>query len=324
MGMTGEAAPRLEGSTLEGTVIRSTGSWYDVRCGDRTVPSKVRGKFRLEETETTNPVAVGDNVTIRLNDDGTGLIVDIHERDNRLVRRAAGRKVGREHVIVANVDKVWTVQAVDFPRPNPGFIDRILVVAGRNEVPAGLLINKADLLENDDEEVNNVIGLYRSLDYPVLVVSAHTGEGLDELNSQMAGQTTVFVGPSGTGKSTLLNAIEPGLDVRTGEVSERTRKGKHTTTSVTLYPLSNGGFVVDTPGVREFGVLDLEPMDLAHYFVEFVPFIHDCRFPNCTHDHEPGCAIIEAVERGDISEQRYRSYLNILDSLRLGERDIGR
>lgn len=322
--MTEVRADRQEGTTLKGTVIRSTGSWYDVRCGDRTIPSKVRGKFRLEEMETTNPVAVGDNVTLRLNEDGTGLITDIRERENRLVRRAAGRRVGREHVIVANVDMVWAVQAVDYPRPNPGFIDRILVVAGRNDLPAGVLINKADLLEDDDEEVRAILELYRSLDYPVLVVSAHTGEGLDELTARMAEQTTVYVGPSGTGKSTLLNAIEPGLDVRTGEVSERTRKGKHTTTSVTLYPLSNGGFVVDTPGVREFGVLDFEPTDLAHYFVEFVPYIHQCRFPNCTHDHEPGCAVIEAVERGEISEQRYRSYLNILDSLRLGERDIGR
>lgn len=321
--MTELSTGKSQEDYLEGTVIRSTGSWYDVQCGDRTIPSKVRGKFRLEETETTNPVAVGDQVTVRLNEDDTGFITEIHERENRLVRRAAGRRVGREHVIVANVDMVWVVQSVDFPRPNPGFVDRILVVAARNELPAGVLINKIDLAVADVAH-EEMAALYQELGYPVLLTSAESGEGLDELVSATAERTTVLVGPSGTGKSTLLNAIDPNLDLRTGEVSERTRKGKHTTTSVTLYPMANGGFIVDTPGVREFGVLDFEPLDLAHYFVEFVPFIHDCRFPNCTHDHEPGCAVIDAVEREDITEQRYYSYLNILHSLRMGARDVGR
>ncbi len=321
--MEERGAENAEEQYLEGTVIRSTGSWYDVRCGDRTVPSKVRGKFRLEDTDTTNPVAVGDEVTVRINDDGSGFITEIHERTNRLVRRAAGRRVGREHVIVSNVDMVWAVQSVNLPRLNPGFIDRILVVAGRNDLPAGVLINKMDLV-TEDTAPDDVVDLYRELGYPVLLMSAETGEGVDQLLAETAQRTTVLVGQSGTGKSTLLNVLDPDLDVRTGEVSERTKKGRHTTTNVTLYPLSNGGFIVDTPGVREFGVLDFEPLDLAHYFVEFVPFIHQCRFPNCTHDHEPGCAIVEAVERGDITEIRYRSYLNILDSLHLGERDVGR
>lgn len=308
---------------LEGIVIRSTGSWYDVRCDDRTIPSKVRGKFRLQGLDTTSPVAVGDEVRVRLVEDGTGLITDIHERRNRLVRRAAGRRIGREHVIVSNVDMVWAVQSVDLPRPNPGFIDRVLLVAGRNDLPAGVLINKMDLV-TEDTLPEAIVDLYRGLGYPVLLTSAETGQGIGQLFDETADRTTVLVGPSGTGKSTLLNAIDPSLDIRTGAVSERTRKGKHTTTSVTLYPLTNRGYVVDTPGVREFGVLDFEPLDLAHFFVEFVPFIHACRFPNCTHDHEPGCAVVEAVNRGDISETRYRSYLNILDSLHMGDQDIGR
>lgn len=308
---------------LDGVVIRSTGSWYDVRTQDRTIPSKVRGRFRLQDSDTTNPVAVGDRVTIRLGDDDTGLITDIHERRNRLVRRAAGRRVGIEHVIVANVDMVWAVQSVDFPRPNPGFIDRILLVAGRNELPAGVLFNKMDLLteENDPSEI---VDLYRDLGYPVLLTSTESGLGVKQLMSETADRTTVLVGPSGTGKSSLLNALDPSLDIRIGEVSERTRKGKHTTTSITLYPLPNGGYIVDTPGVREFGVVDFEPLDLAHYFVEFGPFIHECKFPNCTHDHEPGCAVVEAVDAGSISISRYRSYLNILDSLHLGDQDVGR
>lgn len=313
------------GELLDGTVIRSTGSWYDVSTAGGTVASKIRGKFRLEGREETNPIAVGDRVTIRINEDGTGLITEIHERENRLVRRAAGRRVGREHVIVANVDMVWVVQSVDLPPPNPGFIDRILVVAARNELDAGILFNKSDLIEDVRSPfIEELTELYESLDYPVRIVSAESESGIADLRGEFEEQTTVLVGPSGTGKSTLLNAIEPGLGARTAEISERTRKGRHTTTNVTLYPLSFGGYAVDTPGVREFGVLDFEPGDLAHYFVEFVPHIHDCRFPNCTHDHEPGCAIIDAFERGEISDLRYRNYLSILDSLRLGERDIGR
>lgn len=313
------------GEMIEGTIIRSTGSWYDVSTPEGTVASKVRGKFRLEGREETNPVAVGDRVTIRINEDGTGFITEIHERVNRLVRRAAGRRVGREHVIVANVDMVWVVQSVDLPPPNPGFIDRILVVAARNELSAGILFNKGDLLNADDTTgIDELTELYRGLEYPVRTLSAVDGSGIEDLRAELKDQTTVLVGPSGTGKSTLLNAVEPGLDARTAEISERTGKGRHTTTNVTLYPLSFGGYAVDTPGVREFGVLDFEPGDLGHYFVEFVPHIHDCRFPNCTHDHEPGCAVIAAGERGEISVSRYRSYLGILDSLNLGERDIGR
>lgn len=308
----------------EGTVIRSTGSWYEVRTADKTIPSKVRGKFRLEEADETNPVAVGDYVTIRLNEDGTGLITDIRRRENRLVRRAAGRRVGREHVIVANVDMVWAVQSVHLPAPNPGFIDRVLVVAARNDLPAGILFNKMDLMDDATDEVGYIIDVYRNLEYPILTTSARDGDGLDDLEHELRDRTTVFVGQSGTGKSTLLNAVVPDLDVATAAVSQKTKKGRHTTTNVSLFPLANGGFVVDTPGIREFGILDLEPADLGHYFVEFVPHIHDCRFPNCTHDHEPGCAVVAAVEGGQITELRYRSYLNILDSLRLGERDLGR
>lgn len=311
---------------MEGVVTRSTGSWYDVRVGDRTVASKVRGKFRLEDTGLTNPVAVGDHVWIRMNPDDTGLITEIEPRENRLCRRAAGRRIGIEHVIVANVDRVWAVQSIDLPIPNPGFIDRVLVMAGRDDIPAGVIFNKMDLLPDDDPRgFRNLIALYRRIGYPVVEMSAVEGDGVDTLKESLEGGTVVLVGPSGTGKSTIMNAIEPGLGVRTGEVSQKTRKGKHTTTSVNLYPVpSLGAFVADTPGIREFGVLDFEPGDLAHYFTEFVPFIHDCRFPNCTHDHEPGCAVKEAVERGDIHDVRYTSYLNILDSIRLGARDTGR
>ncbi len=308
-----------------GVVIRSTGSWYDVQAADRVVPSKMRGKFRLEEQEVTNPVAVGDQVTIRLNPDDTGLITAIHERKTKLSRRAAGRRVGREQVIVANIDAVWIIQSVRLPRPNPGFIDRVLVTAEAHDIEAGLVFNKIDLIRQKDRAALDFLdALYTGLGYRVLLTSAKTGEGVEAFCAALTDQTSVVTGPSGVGKSTLLNAMEPGLDLRTGEVSAKTRKGRHTTTHAALFPLSDGGFVVDTPGIREFGVLDLEPWELSHHFPEFRSHLEHCRFPTCTHDHEPGCAVKEAYLDDDITEERYYSYLNILHSIRLGKKDVGR
>lgn len=304
---------------VEGLVTRSTGQWLDVRVGERVIPSRVRGKFRLEEQDVTNPVAVGDRVTIRLNEDETGLITDIHERRNKLSRRAAGHRTGREHVLVANVDQAWGVQSVHLPRINPGFIDRFLVMAEVYEIPAGLIVNKVDLMRPKDRgEIDTVCALYEGLGYPVLPTSATEGTGLDALCDALRGKINVVTGPSGVGKTTLLNAIEPGLSLQTGAVSEKTRKGTHTTTYAALHALSEGGYIVDTPGIREFGILDLEADELAFFFVEFLPYLNECRFDDCTHDHEPGCAIKKAVENGEISARRYTSYLNILESLRSG------
>ena len=313
------------GEILEGTVIRATGSWFDVQADGRVISSRVRGKFRLAGMDTTSPVVVGDRVKVRLNPDGTGLIVDVHPRRNELSRRAAGRRHSLRHVIAANIDFVWIVQAVHLPEPNPGFIDRVLVAAERYEISAGLIINKIDLMtEEDRPAIEALKRLYTELGYRVLRTSVVTGEGLDELREALSGKTSVVTGPSGVGKSSLLNAIEPGLNIRTAPVSEKTGKGRHTTTYVALYPLSIGGFVVDTPGLREFGVTDLEPAELSHYFVEFRPYLSACRFPDCTHEHEPDCAVKAAVASGEISEERYYSYLNILHSLKLGEKDVGR
>lgn len=322
--MPDPAAPADD--ALDGIVIRSTGSWYDVRVDDgRMVPAKVRGKFRLAEGSATNPVAVGDRVTLLLNADDTGWITDIHPRGNKLSRRAAGRRVGREHVLVANIDRAWVVQSVRLPKPNPGFVDRFLVMAEANDIPAGLVLNKVDLLAPDDEaDIDALASLYRSLDYPVLLTSAEDGAGMNDLMEALRDRVSVVAGPSGVGKSTLLNRVEPTLDLRTAEVSQKTRKGRHTTTNAALYPLAFGGYVVDTPGIREFGLIDLDAAELGHCFVEFRPHAGACYFPNCTHDHEPDCAVKAAVEAGVISEQRYRSYLNMLDSLHLGLEQRGR
>ena len=322
----GPQHPASEPAALrDGTVIRSTGSWYDVQVEEEVVPSKVRGKFRLTSSGETNPVAVGDRVTIRMNPDETGMITEIHPRHSELRRRAAGRRVGQTQVIAANVDVVWIIQSVRLPKPNPGFIDRVLVTAGQHELPAGLVLNKFDLMrERDQDRVEALASLYAELGYQVLRTSAQDGTGLERFKSALRDKTSVITGPSGVGKSTLLNAVEPGLDLRTGAVSTKTRKGRHTTTHAALFPLSEGGFVVDTPGIREFGVMDLEPWELSHFFPEMRPFLEQCRFPTCTHDHEPGCAVQQAVEDGIITDQRYVSYLNILDSVKLGEWDTGR
>ena len=310
--------------------MRSTGSWYTVQPTDSGEPiqARVRGKFRLQQEEIaeTNPLAVGDRVTLRLEDDGTGLITDLHPRHNQLSRRAAGRRVGREQVIAANVDAAWCVQSTFQPKLNSGFVDRFLVMAEAYHLDAGLVINKVDLLVGEpraQEAIAFWSDLYESLGYPVLHTSAETGEGLEAFRASLRGKTSVVAGPSGVGKSSLLNAVDPELALRTGVVSEKTQKGRHTTTFATLYPMADG-FVVDTPGIREYGIWDMEPADLGGYFVEFRPYLGHCRFPDCTHDHEPGCAVGEAVDVGEIAPERYASYLSILASVREGDADTGR
>lgn len=320
--LSSAGAPR---SHAEGVVIRSTGLWHDVMVEGEIIPATIRGRFRLAEDDVTNPVSVGDRVLLRLGADGTGLITEIRERKNKLSRRAAGRRVGREHIIATNIDRVWNIQSVRLPKPNTGFIDRVFAVAEAHDIASGLVINKVDLIsEKNRRQIAELVGLYERLGFPVLLTSAKTGHGLERYREVLSDRTSVLTGPSGVGKSSILNAIEPGLELKTSEVSEKTRKGRHTTTYVSLYPLSGGGFIVDTPGIREFGILDIEPWELGHYFVEFREHLESCRFPTCTHDHEPECGVKEAVESGAIAESRYRSYLGILDSIKLGERDVGR
>ncbi|MBN8588961.1 MAG: ribosome small subunit-dependent GTPase A [Rhodothermia bacterium] len=310
---------------ISGVVLKSTGSWYKVSTTEGMISARIRGKFRLKDKETTNPVAVGDRVTLRLEADGSGTIADIHPRWSKLSRRAAGRRATIEHVIVANVDMAWCVQSVVFPKFNPGFIDRFLVMAEINELSAGIILNKTDLL---DEALATEMAwwkqTYEDIGYSVLMTSSANGNGITALKAALSGKINVMSGPSGVGKSSLLNVLEPNMGIKTGEVSDYTGKGKHTTTHAELWPLSDGGYVADTPGLREFGIWDLAPEDLSGFFLEFRPFLDDCRYPNCTHDHEPSCAIIQAVNEGSITPERYNSYRNILQTLKQGLKDTGR
>ena len=313
--------PTSSSSPATGLVVRSTGSWYDVRTDDgESVRARILGKFRLEaiEIDETSPLAIGDRVSLRIDEDGIGMVTAITPRENQLSRRASGKRGAvREHVMVANVDRAWCVQATFGPKVNPGFVDRFLVAAETRHIPAGLIINKADLLDGEPRAQDAVAfwrELYEGLGYPVLLTSATTGLGIDAFRAALAGKVSVVSGPSGVGKSSLLNAVEPGLGLRTSEIGEKTQKGRHTTTFSTLFPAA-GGWVADTPGIREFGLWDLAPHELDGYFVEFRPFLSDCRFPDCTHIHEPGCAVQVAVDAGAITPERYGSYIALLDSV---------
>ncbi|MCC5940251.1 MAG: ribosome small subunit-dependent GTPase A [Balneolaceae bacterium] len=297
-------------------VIQSTGKWYKVSSPDgEIIECRLPGKFRLEKKEVTNPVAVGDYVELEIGKDGTGSITEIKHRENYVPRQATHGRRG-EQILVANIDKAWVVQSVSQPKLNTGFIDRFLVTCEAYEVQAGIVFNKMDLAKKRDQNlIDHLSELYRNIGYDVLSTSIHDQKSVEKLTDQLSGKTSVFIGPSGAGKTSLLNAVDPDLDMRVGEVSSRTNKGKHTTTYARLVPLKNGGYIVDTPGIREFGMVNIEKSELSLFFPEMTVPRQNCKFYNCTHYHEPGCGVSEAYEEGDIDAERYSSYLNILESL---------
>ena len=306
----------------EGLVIRTTGSWYRVLLADGgQLDCRLRGNYRLRGNKQTNPVAVGDHVEFERQDDGTGVIHEVQDRRNYIVRRAT--KLSKQtHVIAANIDLLCIVATLGLPRTSTGFIDRLLVTAEAYHIPACIIFNKCDLLV--DEELRSIQDelstLYRNVGYPVLEVSALKGTGLDAVKEMIAGKTVLFSGHSGVGKSALLNAISPGLGLKVGQISDWSLKGKHTTTFAEIFPVQLSTFnfqlstfLIDTPGIKEFGMVDFTPQELSHFFPEMRAVLHDCHFANCTHRHEPQCAVKAAVEEGRISEERYHNYLNIIE-----------
>lgn len=298
-----------------GKVIQSTGKWYKVAANGEVIDCRLPGKLRLEKKEVTNPVAVGDNVTILMGNDGTGTISKIEERKNYLPRQATHGRRG-EQILAANIDRAWVVQSVRQPKINLGFIDRFLVTCEAYELKAGILINKMDLAKGKDIEfVEDIANLYQGLGYATFTTSINNPELIDKLKKEIQGQTSVFIGPSGVGKTSILNQLAPGFGLKVGEVSSYSQKGKHTTTYARLIPISGDGFIVDTPGIRELGLVNIEKSELSLYFPEMVEPGHHCKYNNCTHYHEPGCEVVKAYEDGKIDPDRYNSYLNILESL---------
>lgn len=299
---------------MNGIVLKSTGSWYQVQTNQGIISCRIKGKFRLDGLKHTNPVTVGDHVEIELEDkQETGIIQTIHPRKNYIIRKASNLSK-QTHIIASNIDQAIMVATIAFPQTSLGFIDRFLVTAEAYHIPSVIVFNKTDLYTGELRNVlEETINLYENkVGYRCIKTSINTGEGLDELKQLMKDKISLLSGHSGVGKSSLLNLIEPGLNLKTGLISSHHMKGQHTTTFAEMHPLSFGGFIIDTPGIREFGVIEIDDAELSHYFKEMQPLIGSCKFNNCKHNGEPGCAITEAVSNGTIAEERYGSYLSIL------------
>lgn len=297
-----------------GVVVKSTGSWYSVRLENGTyLQCRIKGKFRLDGIKHTNPIAVGDRVDIEYEPGREeAIITRIYERTNYIIRKASNLSK-QTHILASNLDQAIVVASLVQPATSLGFIDRFLATAEAYHVKAVIVFNKSDLYKHELKEIlDDTVDLYRHIGYQVLVCSATTGEGTDALKEVLQGKTTLISGHSGVGKSSLLNAVEPNLTLRTGEISSYSNKGKHTTTFAEMFELTFGGFIIDTPGIKELGVVDFEKAVVSHYFKEMKALIGKCRFNNCLHENEPGCAVKDAVSNGAISEERYTSYLSIL------------
>ena len=300
---------------MKGLVIKNTGSWVTVRLDDgTTVNCKMRGVLRLKGLRCTNPVAVGDIVQVEDKGGDAPVVGAIEPRRNYIIRRASN--LSKEfQIIAANLDQAVLVATLTNPETSTTFIDRFLATAEAYQVPAVLAFNKIDLLDTDEwrGQLDALKALYESIGYPVITMSAATGEGADALRHQLAGKMSLLSGNSGVGKSSIINLLVPEAHVKVGDVSQTHHKGMHTTTFSELLDLPGGGAIIDTPGVKAFGTIDFERAEVAHYFPEIFRISDNCRFNNCTHTHEPGCAVLDAVERGDIAMSRFTSYLSILD-----------
>ncbi|MCI6874756.1 MAG: ribosome small subunit-dependent GTPase A [Parabacteroides sp.] len=299
---------------MRGLVIKNTGSWYTVHTETgKDIESKIKGNFRLKSIRSTNPVAVGDWVQIEENKEGTAFITAIEERKNYIIRRASNLSK-QSHIIAANIDCAMLIVTVNYPVTTTIFIDRFLATAEAYRVPVKLVFNKIDRYNEEDQAyMEALITLYSTIGYPCLKVCAKNETGLEELQNDLQDRVTLLSGHSGVGKSTLINKLVPGVSLKTGTISEYHNKGMHTTTFSEMIALPQGGYLIDTPGIKGFGTIEMEGAEIAHYFPDIFRFATECKFNNCTHRHEPGCAVLEAVQAHWISESRYKSYLSILE-----------
>lgn len=301
---------------MKGLVVRSTGSWYDVLAeDDKTYACRTRGKLRLSGFKTTNPIAVGDNIVFEIESNNKeGIIHTIENRENYIIRKSIKNK-NQGHIIAANIDQTILVATLTQPRTSLGFIDRFLISAEAFRIPQILIFNKADLLNTKELKIQDeYIKLYQKIGVECLVASATEKTGIEAIKHKLSGKKSLFSGHSGVGKSTLINCIAPELNLKTTSVSTFSDKGVHTTTFAEMFDLGNDTFIIDTPGIKELGLIDMGQDEISDYFPEMRDLIGECKFHNCKHTHEPGCAIKNAVEEGDIAESRYKSYLSMLEN----------
>jgi ribosome biogenesis GTPase len=298
---------------MQGLVIKSTGSWYQVHAEDGlNYECRIKGKFRIKGIQTTNPIAVGDQVNFEMEPNSDNGVIDkLHERRNYIIRKSINLSK-QAQIIAANLDQAFLVVTLVSPRTSLGFIDRFLATAEAYRIPAILIFNKLDLFNEAGLEVlADYKAIYERIGYPCYTVSALEGTNIDVIEGLLKDKTTLFSGHSGVGKSSLINALLPGHEIRTNEVSEASDKGQHTTTFAEMHTLPFGGYLIDTPGIRELGIYDIRPEELGHYFVEIRALLNQCKYHNCRHVNEPNCAVIKAVEEGKIEVSRYESYLSI-------------
>ncbi len=299
---------------MRGLVVKSTGSWYSVRIDNgEVVDCRLKGKIRLDDRKTTNPVAVGDIVDIDRDKDGSNQITNIHQRKNYIIRKSINLSK-QAHIIASNLDQAILVATLVAPRTSLGFIDRFLVTAEAYGIPAKIIFNKKDVLDDEMLDLQNeIIKLYSDIGYECYVISSFDKSDIEIIKALLKDKTTLISGHSGVGKSTLVNAIDTDLNLKIGDISSTHLKGMHTTTFAELFPLSFGGNIIDSPGIKELGLVEMKKEEVAHYFPEMMARMNDCKFNNCLHVNEPGCSILKAVQSKEISSERYQSYLGILN-----------
>ncbi|MCE1154982.1 MAG: ribosome small subunit-dependent GTPase A [Bacteroidales bacterium] len=305
---------------MRGMVVKNTGSWYQVITDEgEQVECKIKGNLRLKDIRSTNPIAVGDRVEFVLNADGIGMIAGILDRRNYLIRKSSNLS-RQAHILAANLDLALLVATINYPETSTPFLDRFIASAEAYSIPAALVINKTDLYDDNELAYARALQeLYEHIGYPVYLISALRPESIAQLEDMLKGKTTLISGNSGVGKSTLINALLPDSGARTGEISSYHKKGMHTTTFSEMFALTKGGWLIDTPGIKGFGTIDMEADEISHYFKEIFAISNDCRFTNCQHIKEPGCAVRRAVDEHRISMSRYQSYLSILSDFKNGK-----